>query len=171
MLLSHSRTTGCGFSGYLGKDGKCEHLEGDTPLLPFLPSRYGDKIKRWCKSSLYCHALVQQMAGVLMSPVEKMLWGKVSTKLCAALCVSRRVNRAVPPLTQHSAGGLSKYVRPCTTPPMKLPLLCKLMPISHGTLTFQSYYHCTAGRGLVPPCAKRVPRPTSGQAWHGCPIQ
>lgn len=64
-------------------------------------------------------------------------------------------------LTQHCAGGPSKCLRPCTTHPMRPPLLCKLMPVSHATLTFQSYHDCSVGRELVPPCAKRAPRPTN----------
>ena len=66
---------------------------------------------------------------------------------------------------------IPSFARPCTMPPRRLPLLCKLMLVPHAVLTFHSFYDCTAGRGLVPPCAKRSPRWTSGQAQQGSPIQ
>lgn len=44
--------------------------------------------------------------------------------------------------------------------------LCKFTPMPYAGLTFQSYYNCMVVRGLIPPYAKRAPRPTSSWAWH-----
>lgn len=44
-------------------------------------------------------------------------------------------------------GGLSKYLRPCNHTPRRPPRLCKLVPVSHAPLAFQSHHPCPAGRG------------------------